>query len=75
VASDEPPRRPGEPLGFGTRRRVYFIMMGTCLVLIVLAWMVVWRFSVLAAIIMSAAALFVPPVAAIIANSGSANRR
>jgi hypothetical protein len=60
VASDEPPRRPGEPLGLRTRRRVYFIMMGTCLVLIVLAWMVVWRFSVLAAII---------------SNSGSATRR
>jgi Protein of unknown function (DUF3099) len=72
---DGPPNRPGRPLRLSTRRRVYFVLMGTCLVLIVLSWMVVWRFSLLAAIIMSAVALFVPPVAVIIANSGPANRR
>jgi hypothetical protein len=59
----EPPRRD---------RRLYFVLMGTCLVLIVLAWQVVYRFSVLAAIIMSVVALVIPPVAAIIANRASA---
>jgi hypothetical protein len=49
--------------------------MGTCLVLIILAWEVVYHFSVLAAIIMSVAAVAIPPVAAIIANRASATDR
>ena len=72
---DGPPNRPGRPLRLSTRKRVYFAMMGTCLVLIALAWTLIWRFSITAAVIMSAVALVVPPVAAIIGNSGSANRR
>jgi hypothetical protein len=59
----EPPRRD---------KRLYFALMGTCLVLIVLAWEVIYRFSLLAAVIMSAAALVIPPAAAIIANRASA---
>ena len=70
-----PPRRWARPLGVATRKRAYFIMMGTCLVLIVLAWTLIWRFSVTAAIVMSAVALVVPPLAAIIANSGPVNRQ
>lgn len=57
--------------GLGTRRRVYLAMMGGCLLLIVLAWTVIYRYSDPAAIAMSAVALVVPPVAAIIANTGS----
>jgi hypothetical protein len=68
------PTPPG-PLGLRTRRRAYFILMGVCLALIVLAWMVVDRFSILAAVIMSAVALVIPPVAAIIGNAGQANRQ
>jgi hypothetical protein len=70
-----PPNSPGRPLRLSTRKRAYFIMMGICLVLIVLAWTLIWRFSVTAAIAMSAVALFVPPLAAIVANSGPANRQ
>lgn len=70
-----PPNRPGRPLRLSTRKRVYFAMMGTCLLLIVLAWTLIWRFSVTASVVMSAVALVVPPVAAIVANSGSANRQ
>jgi hypothetical protein len=50
-------------------------MMGVCLLLIVLAWTLIWRYSVTAAVVMSAAALVVPPVAAIVANSGPVNRQ
>lgn len=46
-------------------------MMGVCLLLIILAWTVVYRYSDPAAIAMSAVALVVPPFAAIVANSGS----
>ena len=70
-----PPNRPGRPLRLSTRKRAYFAMMGTCLVLIVLAWTLIWRFSVTAAAVMSAVALVVPPAAAIVANSGPANRQ
>jgi hypothetical protein len=71
---DGPPRQPG-PLGLGTRKRAYFILMGVCLVLIVLAWMVVYRYSIVAAVIMSVVALVIPPFAAIIGNASSANRQ
>ena len=68
-------RRAGKPLSLGTRERAYLVMMGVCVLLIVLAWTLIWRYSVTAAIAMSAAALVVPPVAAIVANSGPANRQ
>ena len=68
------PREPG-PLGLGTRKRAYFIMMGACLVLIVLAWMVIYRYSIVAAVIMSVVALVIPPFAAIVGNASSANRQ
>lgn len=53
-----------------TRRHAYFWMMGTCLALITLAWLVVRLFSVTAAIVMSVIALVIPPLAAIIGNTG-----
>jgi Protein of unknown function (DUF3099) len=72
-----PPRSPREPgpLGLRTRKRAYFILMGVCLVLIVLAWMVVYRYSILAAVIMSVVALVIPPFAAIVGNASPANRQ
>jgi type II secretory pathway component PulM len=71
---DEPGRR-DQPSGLAARKRTYLIMMGACVLLIVLAWTLIWRFSLTAAVAMSAAALVVPPVAAIVANSGPANRQ
>ncbi len=62
-AGPEPPR--------GDKRR-YFALMGVCIALFVLAWAVVDRYSVLAAVIMSAVALVIPPLAAIVANRASA---
>jgi hypothetical protein len=75
--SQEPPRSPREPgpLGLRTRKRAYFILMGVCLVLIVLAWMVVYRYSIIAAVIMSVVALVIPPFAAIVGNASPANRQ
>jgi len=51
-------------------RRPYLILMISCLVLIVMAWTWVYRLSDTAAIVMSAVALAIPPVAAIVANAG-----
>lgn len=51
-----------------TRRRWYFALMGLCLVLIVLAWNVVRFYSTTAAVVMSAVAAVLPPVAAVVAN-------
>ena len=72
---DGPPRGSEGPSGLATRKRAYLIMMGVCVLLIVLAWTLIWRYSVVAAIAMSAVALVIPPVAAIVANSGPANRQ
>ena len=57
------------------RNRWYFVMMGSCLTLVVLAWTVVRLFSVTAAIVMSAVALFIPPIAAIFVNAGDESSR
>lgn len=46
-------------------------MMGTCLVLILLAWNVVRLWSVPAAVVMSIVAAVIPPAAAIVGNLGS----
>lgn len=74
---DRPPRRPGEPRLFGIvpRERAYLAMMGVCLLLIVLAWTLIWHYSTIAAVVMSAVALIIPPVAAIIGNAGPVNRQ
>lgn len=45
--------------------------MGSCLVLILLAWNVVRLWSVPAAVVMSIVAAVIPPAAAIVGNLGS----
>ena len=50
--------------------RRYFALMGTCLTLITLAWTVVRAVSVTAAAIMTVVAMFIPPIAAVVANAG-----
>ncbi|WP_121254464.1 DUF3099 domain-containing protein [Nocardioides ferulae] len=52
------------------RQRWYFALMGTCLVLILLAWNVVRLWSTTAAVAMSVVAAVIPPVAALVANWG-----
>jgi hypothetical protein len=54
-----------------TRRRAYFALMGTCVVLILLAWNVVRFWSTTAAVVMSVVAALLPPVAAFLGNLGS----
>lgn len=76
---DIPPYRPVEepgdeldqrsPLSQHTREHVYLAMMGTCLVLVVLAWTVVRLFSPGLAIAMSVIAAFIPPFAVMVANA------
>ncbi len=53
-----------------TRKRVYFTLMGTCLVLIILAWNVVRLWSTTAAVVMSVVAAVIPPVAVFVGNLG-----
>jgi hypothetical protein len=54
-----------------SRKTLYFVLMGTCIVLIVLAWNVVRLWSVPAAVVMSAIAAVIPPTAAILGNRRS----
>ena len=77
----------GEPGGAGgpgaragpaptrTDKRRYFVLMTICIGLFVVSWAVVDRYSVLAAVIMSAVALVIPPFAVIVANVASATDR
>ena len=60
VGDDDPDQR--------TRKKVYFWLMGVCIVLILLAWNVVRLWSVPAAVVMSAVAAVLPPTAAILGN-------
>ena len=53
------------------RHRFYFVLMGTCVVLIVLAWNVVRLWSTTAAVVMSVVAAVLPPVAAFVGNLGA----
>jgi len=50
------------------RRRWYVALMGTCVLLIVLAWNVVRLWSTTAAVVMSAVAAVLAPIAVIVAN-------
>jgi hypothetical protein len=52
------------------RKRVYFVLMGSCIVLILLAWNVVRFWSTTAAVVMSVVAAVLPPVAVVVANWG-----
>ena len=52
------------------RKRAYFLLMGTCLALILLAWNVVRFWSTTAAVVMSVVAAVIPPVAVIVGNRG-----
>ena len=62
------------PPARGDKRR-YFVLMTICIGLFVSSWAVVDRYSVTAAIILSAVALVIPPFAAIVANVTSATDR
>ncbi len=53
------------------RKKVYFWLMGTCIVLILLAWNVVRLWSTPAAVAMSVVAALIPPIAVIVGNWGS----
>jgi hypothetical protein len=56
------------------RHRAYFWLMGTCVVLILLAWNVVRLWSTTAAVAMSVVAALIPPVAAFVGNQGALDK-
>jgi hypothetical protein len=66
----ERPRQVRPPVDERTRARRYLLIMGSCLTLIILAWGVVRLWSVTAAVVMSMIAMVLPPIAALVANSG-----
>jgi 4-amino-4-deoxy-L-arabinose transferase-like glycosyltransferase len=57
------------------RDRAYFVLMGGCIAVIVVAWTVVRIFSVTAAIVISVVVALIPPIAAIVANAGDEGSR
>lgn len=58
-----------------TRKRGYFLLMGTCLTLFVLSWTVVRLYSVVAAVVISVVAMVIPPIAVMVANAGDESSR
>ncbi|MFE0629762.1 DUF3099 domain-containing protein [Streptomyces sp. NPDC058864] len=50
------------------RRRWYYAMMGSCVLLFVLAWSLVRLWSVPVAVGMCVVAMVIPPIAAVVAN-------
>jgi len=56
-------------------KRLYLVLMTICIGLFVLSWAVLDRYSVTAAVVVSAVALVIPPFAVIIANVASAADR
>jgi Protein of unknown function (DUF3099) len=56
-------------------KRLYLLLMTLCVGLFVISWAVLDRYSVTAAIVVSAVALVIPPFAVIIANAASATDR
>lgn len=65
------PAEPAPPVSTARRRRRYLVMMGTCVLLLVLAWTWVRFYSVPAALAMSAVAALIPPTAAMVTNADS----
>jgi Protein of unknown function (DUF3099) len=55
-------------------KKPYFVLMGLCLTLYVLAGFVVRFYSTAAAVAMAAVATVIPPIAAIVANAGRENK-
>jgi hypothetical protein len=64
-----------EPVPIAVRRRRYTLLIGLALLLVVLAWTWVRTVSPTAAVLMSAVAMILLPVAAIVANAGSGINR
>lgn len=72
MPAHRPPEEHAEPVGEPppSRKKAYFWLMGTCVVLILLAWNVVRFWSVPVAVGMSVVAALIPPVAAMLAGRG-----
>jgi hypothetical protein len=59
------------PVPMQRRKRRYLLLMGLCLTLVALAWGWIRFYSTTAAIVMTAVAMAIPPLAVVIANAGS----
>ena len=63
--------RTGRATPEAVRQRRYFVLMGLCLTLLLVAWLVVRLYSTTATVILTVIAMVIPPVAAIVANAGA----
>jgi len=76
VAGDDiDPAGPAGPQPPRADKRWYFGLMAICIGLFVLSWAVIDRYSALAAVLVTAVALAIPPFAVIVANVASATDR
>lgn len=70
VLPERPARMPRPPVTERTRQRRYFALMGTCLGLLLVAWVAVRPFSTSWTVALTVVAMVIPPCATLVANSG-----
>jgi hypothetical protein len=70
VPPDRPPRAARPPVTERTRQRRYFALMGTCLGLLLVAWVGVRPYSTTITVALTVVAMVIPPIAALVANAG-----
>ncbi len=75
AGDDIDPAGPAGPQPSHADKRWYFGLMAICIGLFVLSWAVIDRYSALAAVLVTAVALAIPPFAVIVANVASATDR
>jgi drug/metabolite transporter (DMT)-like permease len=68
VAAERRPRREPRPVPAGRRTREYLLLMGTCVLLLVIAWVGLRPVSTAAAVAVTLVAMVIPPAAVIVAN-------
>jgi hypothetical protein len=68
VDPERVPRKPRRPVPARTRTREYLVLMGTCLGLLIIAWVGLRLVSTAAAVVVTVIAMVIPPAAAILAN-------
>jgi hypothetical protein len=68
VEPEKAPREPRQEVPVETRVREYLLLMGTCLGLLLVAWVGLRLVSTTAAVVVTVVAMVIPPVAAIVAN-------
>ena len=70
VPPERPAPAPRRAVTERTRQRRYFALMGTCLGLLLVAWVGIRPYSTTWTVALTVVAMVIPPIAALVANAG-----